>query len=500
MEQALSDILELARVAWASLDRALGVAILGGPTGHDILILTGLSIGWLIFVNGAVLNLLYTWQLAVAFRALRRRRAARTPLSAWWRFHAQTVPISILVPAYNEQLTIVDSVRSILALNYPHFEVVVINDGSKDGTLKALVAAFGLAPVTRAWRAMLPHKQVTQLYASPRYPRLVVVDKANGGKADALNAGIDVCRTPLVCAVDADSLLEPDALLRAVQPFIHDMNRVVAVGGSIRVVNGSAVARGRVTRIGVPGDLISLFQIVEYLRAFLIGRLAWSEMGAMMLISGAFGIFKREALIAAGGYSLNTVGEDMELIVKIHRHLHDTRTEGRMEFVPEPVCWTEAPRDLKGLAAQRRRWQRGALETFFRHRAMMGHRRYGLAGTVGYFHILVTDVLGPPLEALGYLFMPILFAAGLLSLDFFLAFLALTFVYGIFISVGALVLEELELRRYPKAGYLLVLMGAAILENFGYRQLNTVWRVQGWWQFMRGRTGWGQPARSGFSK
>ena len=464
----------------------------------EILIVSALAIGWMVFINGIALNALYTLQLALAYRALRRRRAAHSPMSAWYRYREQTVPISLLAPAYNEEASIVDSVRSMLSLTYPYFEVVVINDGSRDRTLQVLIEAFELAPIKRAFPEQLPHKPITRLYGSPRYPKLVVVDKANGGKADALNAGIDIAGSPLVCAMDADSLLESDSLLRAVQPFIENFDKVVACGGSIRVVNGSEVRRGRVVRIGLPRDPLSLFQIIEYLRAFLIGRLAWSEMGAMMLISGAFGVFKRQIMIDVGGYSLNTAGEDMEIIVKIHRHLAETGKEGEMRFVPEPVCWTEAPRTLKGLAGQRRRWQRGALETFFRHRAIMGRGEYGLTGTVGYAHVLITDVLGPPLEAIGYLFMPLLYAVGLLDWSFFLAYLALTFAFGIFISVGSLALEEIELRRYPQASYLLVLMLVAIVENFGYRQLNTLWRVQGWWQFVRGRTQWDQPERVGF--
>ena len=222
-------------------------------------------------------------------------------------------------------------------------------------------------------------------------------------------------------------------------------------------------------------------------------------MGAMMLISGAFGIFKRQVMLDVGGYSLDTVGEDMEIIVKIHRHLAETGREGEMRFVPEPVCWTEAPRTLTGLSGQRRRWQRGSLETFFRHRAIMGRSQYGLPGTVGYIHVLITDVIGPPLEALGYLFMPLLYAAGILNLDFFMAYLALTFVFGIGISVGSLALEEIEMRRYPQPWYLLVLMGAAILENFGYRQLHNLWRLRGTWQHIVHRGGWGEMTRKGFA-
>lgn len=464
----------------------------------EVIVICAVAIGWTIFVIGVTLNILYTLQLIIAYRALRKRKAARSAKGAWSRFHNLTVPVSVLVPAYGEELTIEESVRSMLALSYPEFEVVVVNDGSKDRTLEVLIEKFKLKQVRRPYREALPHKEIRGTYTSPEYPRLIVVDKVNGGKADALNAALDVARYPLVCAVDADSLLEADSLLRAVQPFVEQYDRVVAVGGSIRVVNGSEVKHGRVTHVALPKDWLSLFQIVEYIRAFLIGRLAWSEMGAMMLISGAFGIFKRTVVVEVGGYTLDTVGEDMELIVKIHRYLAERDRADEMRFVPEPVCWTEAPRSLRALAGQRKRWQRGSLETFFRHREMFGNQRYGLAGTIGYAHVLITDVLGPPLEALGYLFMPVLFLLGLFSQDFFLAYLALTFAFGVFISIGSLVLEELELRRYPKAHYLLVLLLAAILENFGYRQINNLWRVQGWWEFLRRRTEWATVARTGF--
>ncbi|EKV29786.1 glycosyl transferase, group 2 family protein [Caenispirillum salinarum AK4] len=470
------------------------------PAGalFDPLIRAAVIIGYLIFASGLIQTLLHAVQLAVAYRALRRRAVVRDPLAAWWTFAEQTIPISLLVPAYNEQTTIVDSVRSMLALHYPNFEVIVVNDGSKDTTLATLIEAFDLRPVERAHEEAVPHAAIRGLYANPRHPRLLVVDKENGGKADALNAGINLSRTPLFCAVDADSLLETDALLRAVQPFMRDPDKVVAVGGTIRVANGSRVRAGRILKVGLPRHPLALFQVVEYLRAFLMARLAWSEWGAMMLISGAFGIFRRTVAVDVGGYSHGTVGEDMEIIVKIHRHLRDTGSAYEIRFVPEPVCWTEVPESLSVLSRQRRRWQRGSLESFFKHRGMIGRRRYGIAGSLGTVNILVTDVLGPPLEALGYVLIPVLWAAGLLSLDFFLAYLALVFALGVFISVGALILEEIELRRYPDAGDLARLTLAAVVENFGYRQINNVWRMMGWWDFLRRKQGWGDMRRKGF--
>jgi len=453
-----------------------------------------------IVVATAINNAVYVLQLAVAFIALRRRPPISDRREVWAQYSEATMPISILVPAYNEEASVVESVRALLALSYPNFEVVVVNDGSKDGTLDALIDAFGLEPVFRVYDTAVSHRPIRGLYGSPRYPKLLVVDKENGGKADALNAGINLARMPLFCAIDADSLLENDALLRAVQPFAEDPVDVLAVGGNIRIANGCKVRAGQLLEVGLPRNPLALFQVVEYLRAFLMARLAWSHMNALLIISGAFGIFKRGAAIDVGGYSHGTVGEDIEIIVKIRRLIAERKIRGEVRFVPDPVCWTEAPETLRVLGRQRRRWQRGSLETFFKHMRMTANPRYGPAGLIGFPYLLLSDVLGPVLEVVGYLLIPLFWAAGVLSLDFFLAYIALTFVFGVFISVGSLVLEELQLHRYPRPRDLLLLTLVAVAENFGYRQLNNFWRIFGTWEFLRRTEGWGKMERRGFTK
>lgn len=465
----------------------------------------GMVLPWAIWItslivlaNALIQNAVYVALLAASYVALKRRVPRALESGIWWLLSESALPISILVPAYNESVTIVDNVRSLLALHYPEFELIVVNDGSADETLQVMIEAFDLKPVVRAYDAVVPHRPVRGVYRSTRYPALIVVDKENGGKADALNAGINLARCPLFCSVDADSVLEPDALLRAVQPFIDEPHRVVAVGGTIRIANGCKIRNGRILSIDLPGNLLALFQVVEYLRAFLMARIAWSEINALMLVSGAFGIFRRSLAIAVGGYSHGTVGEDLEIVVKMHRHLRAQDVDYEIRFIPEPVCWTEVPTSLGVLGRQRKRWQRGALETFFKHREMLFNPRYGTVGVLGFANILLVDVLGPVLEVLGYILMPVFYAMGALSLDFFLAYLALAFVFGVFNSVGALVLEEMELKRFSRLRDLLILTVAAVLENFGYRQINNLWRVAGWWQYLRGATGWGQQVRTGF--
>jgi cellulose synthase/poly-beta-1,6-N-acetylglucosamine synthase-like glycosyltransferase len=453
----------------------------------------------IVIVTGLAQTLFYVVQLVYAGIAL----GTRPPISrasALWRFYADEAPgIALLAPAYNEEVTVVESVKSLLALHYPDFEVLLINDGSKDRTLQVLIDEFGLSPVERFYDLAVEHKPIRGLYASERLPRLLVVDKENGGKSDALNAGINVARAPLFCSMDADSLLEPDALLRAVRPFVEEPTRTVAVGGTIRIANGSRIEGGRVLEVGMPKNLLALIQIMEYLRAFLMARLALGKMQVLTVISGAFGLFRRQTVIAVGGYSHGTVGEDMELVVRLHRRLREQKISYRIEFIPEPVCWTEVPEDLKILGRQRARWQRGALETFFRHKDMLFNPRYGRVGFIGFGQILIVDVLGPLSEVLGYVLVPLLWALGLLSVDYLLAFIAVTFTLGIFVSVATLILEEVELRRFPRARDLALLTSIAVIENFGYRQLSNFWRIRGWWQFLNKQQGWGDMARKGFA-
>ena len=453
-----------------------------------------------VIATGLLQNLVYVLQLCLAAWALAASPPRAQANLLWRRYVDVAPPIALLAPAYNEELTIVENIRSLLALHYPKFEVIVINDGSKDGTLGAILEAFGLRPVERSFELAVEHQPIRGLFGSPKYPQLLVVDKVNGGKADALNAGINLSRSPLFCSIDADSLIEPDALLRAVQPFIDEPELTVAVGGTIRLANGCRISAGRVVEIGLPHNILALFQVVEYLRAFLMARLAWSQVQTLTIISGAFGIFTRQIAVKVGGYSQNTVGEDLELVVKFHRHMRDLRRPYRIAFTPEPVCWTEAPETLKILGRQRSRWQRGALEVFFKHSDMLMRPRYGRIGTIAFSHMLLVDVLGPIVEILGYALMPIMWGLGLLSLDYLLAFVAVTFNFGIVISVASLILEEIELKRFPHSRHLAVLTAAAVLENFGYRQLNNFWRVRGLFQYLRGSTGWGDMTRVGFAR
>jgi len=460
-----------------------------------------LGVSWWILCVGIVHNLIYIVQLPLAWMELRNYSQSEDSESSWEMLVSDiTIPVSLLVPAYNEEAGIVQNVQAMLALEYPDVEVIVINDGSKDCTLERLIETFSLKPATRAFETAVPHAAIRQVYGSPLHSQLHVIDKENGGKADAINAGINFSRNPLFCVVDGDSLLESAALLRAIRPFMEDPRRMVAVGGTIRVANGCDIRAGQVRKVAMAKSFLPLVQSLEYIRAFLVARLALSRLGVLTIISGAFGIFRRNIAVEVGGLSPDTVGEDFELVVKIHRYLREQKREYAMRYVPEPVCWTEAPESWKQLGRQRARWERGALEVFFKYGDMLMNPKYGRIGMVGFTYSLLIDVLGPTAEVLGYFLVPLLYISGMLSTDFMLAFLALTFLFGIFISAISLILEEMELHRVPRARDLLTLLGVAVIENFGYRQINNIWRLRGWWQFLMGKRAWGEMKRKGLAR
>lgn len=404
------------------------------------------SLSAVILAFAILQNLFYLLMVVLAVNELILNRRfsllARDPIL----MDHHTVPgISILVPAYNESATIVESVTSLLNLRYPNYEVVVINDGSTDETARTLIEAFDLRTSERAYPRVVKHERVRGLYANPRYPNLLFVDKNNGGKADALNAGLNVARKSLFCAVDADSILNPDSLLDVVKPFVEDPIECLAVGGTIRIANGSRIERGMVTEERVPASVLPLFQTVEYFRAFLLSRLAFSNLRGVGIISGAFGLFKRDAVMQIGGYRLDTVGEDMELVIRLHRHAIEHGIPYKIRNVPEPVCWTEAPEDLRILRRQRTRWQRGMLETLFNHRTMLFNPAYGRMGTFIMPYFFLFDVVGPVLDLVGLICIPILFGLGFLSPEFFLAYFAVVIFFGIFLSMLSIVVGELSL-------------------------------------------------------
>ena len=455
-------------------------------------------VNYLILAYFVLLNTGYLVTSVLAYKSLRTYARRLKSLHVREMISAVSAPpITLLLPSFNEEAGCVESTRSVLSLQYPNYEVLVINDGSSDRTLARLIAAFELAPAQRYPTSELPTAAVRGIYKSAIHPNLWVVDKENGGKADALNTGINFCRTPLFCAMDADSLLEREALVRVARPFLEDES-VIAVGGIIRLVNGCPVEAGRVAHVNLSKRLIVRFQVLEYLRAFLFGRVGWDALNVMLIISGAFGLFKRSVVVAAGGYATDTVGEDMELVVRLHRYALDHKMRYRITFIADPVAWTEAPESLRVLARQRDRWQRGLTQVLIRHQKMLLNPRYGRIGMLAYPYFYFLEMLGPAVESFGYVIVGSCFLLGLVPWQFAVAFLLVALVFGVALSLSAVALEEFSFRRYERFSDLARLFLIAILENFGYRQLTTWWRIKGLYSYLRGVQGWGKMERTGF--
>ncbi len=411
-----------------------------------------------------------------------------------------TWPITILVPAHNEERTIVETVRSLQMVNYGEFEIIVINDGSTDRTLQKLIEAFELRRLDKVYRKSVPSRPIRGLYGNLLNRGLLIIDKEKGGKSDALNAGINASRYPLFCSVDADSVIEEDALLRVVKPFMETPDETVAVGGIVRIANGCEVHEGRVTKIHLPERPLPIFQVVEYLRAFLTGRIGWSVMKSLLIISGAFGLYKKSEVIEVGGYDGSSDTEDLELVVQLHENCRRKRSKYRIVFVPDPVCWTEVPTTLRVLVRQRNRWHRGLLQSLWRHKKILFNPRYGVIGALAFPYFLFFETLGPFIEILGYIAVISSVLLGIINWPFFFLFFALAVLYGVFLSIAAVLLEELSFRRYPGWLDLTKLVVYGVLENFGYRQLLSISKMQAFWQFLRNRGTWGDMQRGGFKK
>jgi cellulose synthase/poly-beta-1,6-N-acetylglucosamine synthase-like glycosyltransferase len=411
-----------------------------------------------------------------------------------------TWPISILVPAHNEEKNIVETVRSLQLVNYGEFEIIVINDDSTDRTLRQLIEGFDLRRLDKTYRVSIPTRRIRGIYGSLSNPNLLVIDKERGGKSDALNAGINLARFPLFCSVDADSIIEDNALLRVVKPFMEHPTEMVAVGGIVRIANGCEVHEGRVARIHLPPNALPVFQVVEYLRAFLTGRIGWSVMRSLLIISGAFGLYKKSEVVEVGGYDSDSDTEDLELVVRLHENCRRKKMRYRIVFVPDPVCWTEVPNTLQVLRRQRNRWHRGLLQSLWIHKRMMLNPRYGVIGLFTLPYFVLFEMFGPFIELAGYVTIPLAWWLGILNVKFLILFFILSVMCGVFLSVAAVLLEEISFRRYPRWFDLARLVVYGVLENFGYRQMLSLFKVKAFWDFVRRRRGWGEMKRRGFVK
>lgn len=461
------------------------------------LILKVLSL--MILVYFCLINAFYFIFILLSLSGLLRYRRLSTYLNLKEIFHMPLAkPISVIAPAFNEERTIVESVRSLLSLEYPNFEIIVVNDGSTDKTLQKLMESFLLEKRNWVFRRLLLSQPIKGIYVSRSEDKLIVVDKENGGKADALNAGINIARFPLFCAVDSDSLLEKDALLKVVRPFLEEPEKTVASGGIIQLSNGCEIHKGQVIKVGLPQNWLAQFQIIEYLRAFLGGRTGLSLLRSLLIISGAFGLFRKDVVQSCGGYRQRTVGEDMDLVVRLQKDLREKRIPHRVTFVPDPICWTEAPETIRSLARQRNRWHRGLIESLAYSFKMFLNPRYGITGLVAMPYYTVFEMIGPLIETVGYLLFFYFILTGQLNTSFAFLFFLLAVIIGIMISLLAVLLEEYSEKRYPRLKNILTIFLFAWLENILYRQFLALVRAGAFISVMRRKREWGRMERRGF--
>ncbi len=464
-------------------------------------VVTSLVVGSGIFIVGyyALINLGYLLIHVLALFELRDNVREAEWQPPFRPFDSPFYPgVAMVVPAYNEAATIVESVRSMLTLNYPDQEIVVVNDGSTDATMDRLRDAFDLVSVDAEIPYEVPSKPIRGVYRSTRHEDLLVVDKENGGKSDALNAGVWLTDQELFCAVDSDTIIDRNALLQIVRPFLEEPDKAVASGGTIRVANDCVVEDGEVQEINLPKTGLPGLQVMEYLRAFYSGRLGLNRLKGLILISGAFGVFRTDRVREIGGYRHDTITEDFDIMVRLHKYLADEDVEYTVDFLPEPVAWTEVPSDLRALGRQRRRWYRGMLETVVANRKMLLRRRYGRVGTAILPFFIAAEALGPLIEGFGYILLPLAWYFGLLSVEFFLTFLFLTVGIGVFLSWFGVFSEVWSFNRYDRPRDVVRLLWYGILENFGYRQWKTIVAWHGLVEYLRGEKSWGAMERRGF--
>ncbi len=410
--------------------------------------------------------------------------------------------ISVIVPAFNESAGIVANIRTLLSLYYNNFEIVIVNDGSGDDSLEKVIEAYELEKVNYYYDYRLPCERIKAVYKSRNrsYKKLLVVDKQNGGKADALNAGLNVVRNELIVCIDADSIMEQDALMKLVKPFLEEKDaKMIGAGGVIRIANSCEITDGKITKINLPKKWLPRAQVMEYTRAFLMGRIAWSELDGLLLISGALGMFNREIVIEAGGYSTNTVGEDMELVVKMRRYMAEKDIPYRVEYIPDPLCWTEVPSTLKSLALQRSRWTRGTMETLWTHRKLFLNRKYGKLGLLGYPYWLFFEWLAPILEFVGIIIFTVLAITGRLNTSFFFLLLGFVYFFAVSLSIWAVLFEEITFHKFEKRRDVLRLVGTAFLEPLFYHPFILLTSIKGNIDKLLNNTSWGKQEREGFS-
>ncbi|HND84183.1 MAG TPA: glycosyltransferase [Pseudobdellovibrionaceae bacterium] len=455
-----------------------------------------LFLGYFLYANSIYLVL-----LALAVVSVRKQIRMRPLIDLLQSGLPSFAPsISVIAPAYNEEKTIVESVRSLLLIHYSNFDIVIVSDGSKDGTVELLKSAFLMKEVELPYDGSLSSTTIRATYRSLLHPNLVLVDKLNGGKADALNVGIGFAPSQLICCVDSDSILEETSLIRVAAPFMEEPDTVIASGGTIRIANGATIKNGRVVDVQIPKSYLILVQIIEYTRAFLCGRIGWNTVNSTLVISGAFGLFNKARVIEVGGYRADCIGEDMDLVIRLHRHCRKNNYDYKIVFVPDPVCWTEVPSTLSVLKRQRDRWQRGLADSLRQNYQIFLNPSYGWIGFLAFPYLLLVELLGPVVEMLSLVYILSGVFFGTASPQSLALVLLASIFYSAVISMGSIVIEEIYFSKYGQVRQFLMLFFGSLLESLGFKQLTSFWRFLALFKYAMGDKSWGKMRRTGFER
>ncbi|MGL4362978.1 MAG: glycosyltransferase family 2 protein [Cellulosilyticaceae bacterium] len=403
-----------------------------------------------------------------------------------------SIPVSLLIPLYNEEVTICDTINSLLEVDYNEYEIIAINDGSTDTSIEKVIEKYNLKKIYKPMKKSIETSDIINIYSGVyKNISITLIDKENGGKADALNVGINYSKYPIYVAIDADSMLEAKAIKNIISPFMQN-KRTVAVGGNIKISNNITIKNGKITKIDSPKKLIVSFQIIEYLRSFMTNRMTWDILNMNFIISGAFGAFNKNAVIEVGGYKTNTIGEDMELVMKLHRYYLEKKEEYNISYAPYAICYTQAPDKFKGLKTQRKRWQVGLIHCMAIHKRMFLDKKWFLAK----MYFILFEMITPVIELFGMFIIILSFFMGIVNLEFLLFYCAIIILFGVVISTASILLESYAYKEFYNTKIRLKLIFLSIFEGIGYRQLLSLYRISAFIGYKKNKYKWGTISRS----
>lgn len=464
---------------------------------------------WALFIEGAKDTIFYYFLFINSCYLLLVFYAAYALMVRYREVQAENVHdiltsdslpvITFIVPSYNEEKNILSTISNIRQISYRHKQIIVVNDGSSDNTLSLLQHHFSLVRISPSYPGTIQTQQVKNFYKSTLVNNLMVIDKANGGKADALNAGINALTGPLFVCIDSDTLIDEHGINQLIRPFLMD-SATVAAGASVRIVNGCTIDQGHITHVGFPNRLLCQIQAVEYLRGFFIGRLGWNWTRGSLIVSGAFSLFKTDIVREIGGYEVNTVGEDMEIIVRLHRYMLEKKRPYKIAFIPDPIAWTEAPEKLKLLGKQRTRWHEGLIQSLWKHKRMLFNPRYKVVGLITFPFYVLAELISPLIELMGYVTLASDYFSGRLDWSYAWIFIVICWGFATNLALMSIIFEEMTYRRYGGVKHIFLMLYASLVENVGYRQWLMVCRLKAFKSAWKKGSRWTNLARVGYGK